>query len=60
MSPCGLTHKLIPSHVIIHNDSWPLYPEDEALAFAETGQATQAGDRDVLHSSGSLSCHVER
>lgn len=46
--------------MIIHNDSWPLYPEDEALAFAETGQATQAGDRDVLHSSGSLSCHVER
>lgn len=42
-----LTQTVLLSHTIIHNDSWPLYPEDEVYA-------TQAGDGDAPHSSGSL------
>lgn len=49
-----LTQKVLLSHTIIHSDSWPLHSENEAYAFAETAQATQGGDGDVPHSSGSL------
>jgi len=49
-----LAQIVLLSHTITHSDSWPLYPKDEAYAFAETGQETQTGDGDVPLSSGSL------
>lgn len=54
VSYMNLTQTVLLSHTIIHNDSWPLYPEDEAYVFTQTGQATEGGAGDVLPSSGLL------
>lgn len=42
------------SATLIQKDSWPLYPEDEVYALAVRQAATETGDGDVAHSSGSF------
>lgn len=52
--PHGLLHEPYTDSATqpYHYSQWFMGPEDEAYAFAETGQATEGGDGDVLHSSG--------